>query len=170
MSFIIIGGAALVSGAVYLYRETIHEYLYPKEQLPPNIRRFKSVGGNIIEFSVNDGQYFRVIENEDFVMIPYQKLVSCSSHDEYKIDYHFKIGHHVTFYNHEHHLNILVKHDNVVLLDVLIDKEKEENVYKKIDNNSEELDYLETFFMKKELNITEETSSNHAERKSRIDL
>ena len=41
---------------------------------------------------------------------------------------------------------ILVKYENLVIVDLMIDKEKEENIYKKIEKDSLELDYLESFF------------------------
>jgi hypothetical protein len=150
MSFII-GGllASVMSGAMYLYREHIINYLYAKPELEPIYdvsRKFRSLGGYILELGVKNGQFFRLIEDGDSIMIPSRKLLECLTHDENKIEYKFEVGYTLTFLNHAHHMIILVKYENLVIVDLMIDKEKEENIYKKIEKDSLELDYLEYFF------------------------
>jgi hypothetical protein len=150
MSFII-GGvlASVMSGAVYLYREYITNYFYPNPELEPIYdisRKFRSLGGYVLELGVKNGQFFRLIEDGDSIMIPSRKLLECISHDENKIEYKFEVGYTVTFLNHAHHMIILVKYENLVIVDLMIDKEKDENIYKKIEKDSFELDYLESFF------------------------
>jgi hypothetical protein len=152
MSFII-GGvlASVMTGAMYLYREYITSYFYPKSEIEPAYdvsRKFRSLGGYVLELGVKNGngQFFRLIEDGDSIMIPSRKLLECLTHDENKIEYTFEVGYTVTFLNHAHHMIILVKYENLVIVDLMIDKEKEENIYKKIDKDSLELDYLESFF------------------------
>jgi hypothetical protein len=150
MSFII-GGllASVVSGAMYLYRETLMNYLYAKPELEPIYdvsRKFRSLGGYVLELGIKNGQFFRLIEDGDSIMIPSRKLLECISHDENKIEYKFEVGYTVTFLNHAHHMIILVKYENLVIVDLMIDKEQDENIYKKIDKDSLELDHLESFF------------------------
>jgi hypothetical protein len=150
MSFII-GGvlASFMSGAMYIYREKLINYLYPKTEIEPVYditRKFRSIGGHILELGVKNGQFFRLIENGDSVMIPSRKFIECISHTEDKIEYKFDINYTLTFLNHAHHIIVLVKYENIVMIDLMIDKEKEENIYKKIDKDSVDLDLLESFF------------------------
>jgi hypothetical protein len=150
MSFII-GGvlASFMSGAMYIYRENLINYFYPTPQIEPIYditRKFRSVGGHVLELGVKNGQFFRLIEGGDSVMIPSRKFLECISHNEDKIEYKFEVDYTLTFLNHAHHIIILVKYEDIVMIDLMIDKDQEENIYKKIDKDSLELDYLESFF------------------------
>ena len=152
MSFII-GGvlASVVSGAIYLYRNTVLDYFYPKPIIDPIYtvsRTFQSMGGYIIELGVLDGegQFFRLIEGFDSIMIPSRKLLECTSHDKNRIDYKFELSYIITILNHAHHMIILIKYENIVMIDLMIDKDQKENQYNKIDFQSTELDYIHSFF------------------------
>ena len=150
MSFII-GGvlASFMSGAMYIYRENLVNYFYPKPLIEPIYditRKFRSVGGNVLEIGVKNGQFFRLIEGGDSIMIPSRKLIECISHNKDKIEYKFEVDYTLTFLNHDHHIIILVKYEDIVMIDLMIDKDQEENIYKKIEKDSLELDYLESFF------------------------
>lgn len=150
MSFII-GGVVIAGGLVYLIKDTFIKYLYPKPIIEPVFtvsRTFQSMGGYLTEFGILDGegQFFRLIEGLDSVMIPPRKLLECTTNNDNKIEYKFELGYTITILNHAHHMIILIKYENLVILDLMIDKDKPENIYKKIDNHSTELDYLESFF------------------------
>ena len=56
MSFII-GGvlASIMSGAMYLYRDSLINYFYPNPRIKPIYditRQFRSVGGHVLEFGI----------------------------------------------------------------------------------------------------------------------